>query len=57
MQFNIDLGRPFDQISFVGDRKEAERMIAKGWTPVWEPGLQAGEIDYPNYSDYFILVK
>lgn len=56
MNFSIDLGRPFDQISFVGEREEAERMVAKGWTPVWEPNAKAGKFNLPNYSDYFILV-
>lgn len=56
MQLNIDLGRPFDRIAFVGERDEAERMIHEGWTPVWEPKLKSKKVKFPNYSSYFILV-
>ncbi len=57
MQQTIDLGKSFNQITFVGEREEAEMMISKGWIPIWEPGLKAGDVTLPNYSDYFILVR
>lgn len=57
MDFSIDLMKSFDRISFVGEREDAEKMITNGWTPVWEPGLKTNDIRYPNYSDYFILVR
>lgn len=58
-QFTVDLGKPFNLITFVGEREEAEMMISKGWTPVWEPNLKIGnlKIQAPNVSDYFVLVK
>ncbi|WP_029265769.1 hypothetical protein [Virgibacillus alimentarius] len=57
MQCTFDLLTSFDQITFVGEREEAEMMKSSGWMPVWEPSAKAGEVKLPNYSDYFILVR
>jgi hypothetical protein len=57
LQFNIDLGKPFDRIAFVNERDEAEKMISEGWFPIWEPNavtLKGAQL--PNVSPYFILV-
>lgn len=55
-QLSIELGKSFDQLTFVREREKAERLVEKGWQPVWEPKAKAGEFELPNYSNYFILV-
>lgn len=57
MQWTINFGEPFDQIKFVGEREEVEKLISEGWTPVWEPNMKIKDLSLPNYSDYFILVN
>ncbi|MDQ0176035.1 hypothetical protein [Bacillus chungangensis] len=56
-QLTVNLEKSFDKLTFVQEREQAERLIEKGWQPVWEPNAKAGDFELPNYSDYFILVS
>lgn len=57
MQWTVDFGKPFDQITFVGEREEVEKLLSEGWSPAWEPNMKIKDLSLPNYSDYLILVR
>ncbi|WP_276917465.1 hypothetical protein [Aneurinibacillus aneurinilyticus] len=57
MQFNIDLGKSFDRVVFVKEKDKAEKMVSKGWTPIWDPYANTPEgLQLSDVSSYFILV-